>query len=93
MDKMTEKEFEKFAEIFQALSNKTRLQIVSGVMKDECSVSVMIEKLKLPQSTISQHLRVLRNLKIIKGRKEGSKRCYKVIDKRVRDIVEFIEQM
>lgn len=90
---MTEKEFEKFAEIFQALSNKTRLQIVSGVMKDECSVSVMIEKLKLPQSTISQHLRVLRNLKIIKGRKEGSKRCYKVIDKRVRDIVEFIEQM
>jgi len=72
---MTEKQFEKYAEIFKALSNKTRLQIISGVMKDECSVSMMVEKLKIPQSTISQHLRVLRNLKIIKGRREGSKRC------------------
>ncbi len=89
---MTEREFEKYAEIFKALSNKTRLQIISGVMKDECSVSMMVEKLKIPQSTISQHLRVLRNLKIIKGRREGSKRCYKVIDKTVWNIVELIEK-
>lgn len=90
---MTEKQFEQYAEIFKALSNKTRLQIVSGIMKNECSVSMMVQKLKLPQSTISQHLRVLRNLKIIKGRREGSKMCYKVIDKTVWDIVELIEKM
>ncbi len=90
---MTEKEFKKFAEIFQALSNKTRLQILSGVMKDECNVSTMIVKLKLPQSTISQHLRILRNLKIIERRREGAKWCYRVIDKRVWEIIKLIEQM
>lgn len=90
---MTEREFEKYAEIFKALSNKTRLQIISGVMKDECSVTMMTEKLKIPQSTISQHLRLLRNLKIIKGRREGAKKCYKVIDKKVWKIVELIERM
>lgn len=90
---MTDKQFEKYAEIFKALSNKTRLKIISGVMKDECSVTMMVDKLKIPQSTISQHLRVLRNLKIIKDKRKGSKRCYQVIDKRVWEIVELIEKI
>jgi len=93
MHDLTQKEFKKYAEIFQALSNKTRLQIIAGVMKDECSVTMMIQKLKLPQSTISQHLRILRNLEILERRKEGRKRCYRVIDKRVWRIVELIQEM
>ena len=47
------------------------------------------KELGLPQSTISQHLRILKNADIIKSRREGTKTCYKVIDVRVRKIVEI----
>ena len=64
---------------------------MAGLLKDECNVAQIQKVLKLPQSTISQHLRILKNADIIKGRKEGTKICYRVIDARVRKIVEIIK--
>jgi len=65
---------------------------VLGLLKDECNVAQIQKVLGLPQSTISQHLRILKNAGIIKGRKEGTKICYRVIDARVRKIVEIIKR-
>ena len=84
------KKFEQLSEILKALAHPARLQIVAGLLKDECNVSQVQQSLGLPQSTISQHLRVLRNAGIIKGRREGTKRCYRVIDTRVRGIIKMM---
>lgn len=84
--------YEKVSETLKALAHPARLKIVSGLLKDECNVTHIQKVLRLPQSTISQHLRILRNAGVIKGRKEGTKICYRVIDKQVRKIVGVIKK-
>ena len=82
----------KVSETLKALAHPARLKIVVGLLKDECNVAQIQKVLGLPQPTISQHLRILKNAGIIKGRREGSKICYRVIDGRVRTIVEIIKR-
>jgi len=84
--------YEEISETFKALAHPTRLKMVVGLIKDECNVTRIQKVLRLPQSTISQHLRVLKNAGIIKGRREGTKTCYRVIDARVRKIVEIVKR-
>ena len=86
------KKYEDISEMFKALAHPARLKIVVGLLKDECNVAQIQRVLGLPQSTISQHLRILKNADIIKGRREGTKTCYRVIDVRVRKIVEIIKR-
>jgi len=84
--------YEKVSEILKALAHPARLKMVIGLLKDECNVAQIQKVLGLPQSTISQHLRVLKNAGIIKGRREGTKTCYRVTNARVRKIVEIIKR-
>ncbi len=84
--------YEKASETLKALSHPARLKMVAGLLKDECNVAQIQKVLGMPQSTISQHLRILKNAGIIKGRREGTKTCYRVIDVRVRKIVEVIKR-
>jgi ArsR family transcriptional regulator len=84
--------YEEISETFKALAHPARLKMVVGLIKDECNVGQIQKVLRLPQSTISQHLRVLKNAGIIKGRREGTRTCYTVIDKRVRKIIELIKR-
>lgn len=81
------------AEILKALAHPTRLAIVMGLLKSngECNVSIMVEKLGLPQPNISQHLTILRSAGIIEGYRKGSLVCYKVIDGRVKKLIECME--
>jgi DNA-binding transcriptional ArsR family regulator len=84
--------YDKVSETLKALAHPARLRIVTGLVKDECNVAQIQKILRLPQSTISQHLRILKNADIIKGRKEGTKTCYRVIDTRVRRFMEIIKR-
>jgi len=84
--------YEKVSETLKALGHPARLKIVAGLLKDECNVAQIQKVLRLPQSTISQHLRILKNAGIIKGRREANKTCYSVIDARVRKIVGIIRR-
>ncbi len=84
--------YEKVSETLKALGHPARLKMVAGLLKDECNVAQIQKVLGLPQSTISQHLRILKNAGIIKGRREGTKTCYRVIDARVRKIVKIIKR-
>ena len=87
---MREKDIDEYVEVFKALANKTRLKMLMGVFKDECNVSRIVKKLNVPQSTISQHLSYLKGKGIVKGRREGTKVCYKVVDKKAREIIELL---
>ena len=84
--------YDKMSETLKALAHPARLKIVVGLLKDECSVGQIQKTLGLPQSTISQHLRILKNADVIKGRREGTKTCYRVIDAQVRKIIEMIRK-
>jgi DNA-binding transcriptional ArsR family regulator len=80
--------FEKKAEILKALSHPARLCIVKTLIDTgERNVMTMQNCLKVPQSTISQHLSILRTAGIIKGRREGLEVFYSVQDDIVIGIV------
>jgi len=81
--------FEKRAEILKALSHPARLCIVKALIDfGESNVMNMQRCLKVPQSTISQHLSVLKSAGIIKGRREGLEIFYSVQNDHVKDIIE-----
>ena len=84
--------YEEISEMLKALAHPARFKIVVGLLKDECNVGQIQKVLRLPQSTISQHLRILKNAGIIKGRREGTRTCYRVIDLRVREVMEIIKR-
>lgn len=81
---------EEFSEILKALAHPARLQLLAGLLENECNVAEIQQALSLPQSTISQHLRILKDRGIIKARREGTKRCYRVVDNRVRKIMRVL---
>lgn len=78
--------------ILKALGHPIRLEIVNNLMKDECNVNNMVKRLGIPQSTVSQHLRILQDKGIIKPRKEGVITCYRVVDKDVKDIIKILKR-
>lgn len=84
--------YKKASEVLKAMGHPARLQIINGIIENECSVTKIQEKLGLPQSTISQHLKILKNSKIIKGRRETTRVCYKVINKSVIEIINIIDK-
>lgn len=78
-------------EIFKALSYKTRLDIiVELIFKHECNVNSISKILNIPQSTISQHLTVLKNAGIIEGFRKGTQIYYKVINKQTSDVIKLM---
>ena len=85
-------DYSKDSELLKAIAHPVRLKIIRGLMTDECSVKEMVKVLKLPQSTVSQHLGILRSRGVITPSKEGVKTCYSVIDKRVKNIVEIFKK-
>lgn len=87
--------FEKRAEILKALSHPARLCIVKTLIdQGETNVMSMQNCLMAPQSTISQHLAVLKSAGIIKGRRHGLEVFYSVQNDHAKDIVDrlFTEQ-
>jgi len=87
---MDQEKLQEFSEILKALGHPIRLKIVEGLIKHPCHVNEVVAGLGLPQSTVSQHLGVLRNRGIISPRKEGVKTCYLVTDERIREILKFL---
>ena len=82
---------EEFAEILKALAHPIRLKIVCGLTKKtECNVSVMVEKLGVPQPTVSQHLNILKNAGIIQGFRKGTQICYKLTNETAKKIVKIM---
>ena len=78
--------------ILKALSHPDRLKIVIGLYHDECNVSACQKKMNLPQSTISQHLRTIREAGICISMRKGNRVCYKVIDEFAIEIIKIIEE-
>ncbi len=76
-------DYTKDSEILKALAHPVRLRIVHGLINNECNVDKIVKALKMPQSTVSQHLAILKIRGILQVRKEGVRTCYRVIDPRV----------
>lgn len=86
-------DYRKDSEILKTLGHPLRLKILEGLISNEdCNVGDIVKRLKMPQSTVSQHLALLRHKGIIAPKKQGVKTCYKVIDKRVNEMLAIFKK-
>ena len=65
------------ASFAKAFAHPARIAILQQIVKNKtCIVGSLTDMLPLSQSTISQHLKELKNIGIIKGEIEGPSICY-----------------
>lgn len=75
------------SQTFKALSDPTRIRILHLLFSGEYPVHEIAEKLSLLQSTVSHQLRFLKNLRLVKFRREGTTLFYSHDDEHVMDIL------
>jgi ArsR family transcriptional regulator, arsenate/arsenite/antimonite-responsive transcriptional repressor len=67
----------RLARMFKALGNPIRFQIMEYLAANQtCITNDIVNALPLAQSTVSQHLKVLREAGLIRGEVEGPATCY-----------------
>lgn len=67
----------RLARMLKALGNPVRFQIVEYLAENQtCITNDIVKSLPLAQSTVSQHLKVLREAGLIHGEIEGPATCY-----------------
>ena len=74
------------AQTFQALSDPTRVRLISALSSSELCVCDLAAVLEMNQSTVSHQLRSLRDLRLVKTRKEGRTVYYTLDDDHIRDL-------
>lgn len=70
MNEKIELEFGEKAKVFKALAHPTRLFIIHAIKDKEMSVKELTEIVGIDISTMSKHLDILKQHKIIKGKKD-----------------------
>jgi DNA-binding transcriptional ArsR family regulator len=72
----------KLAKYAKALGHPARIAILQLLIKrDECVCGDIVDELPLSQSTVSQHLKELKEAGLIKGEIDGAKVCYCIDEK------------
>ncbi len=77
------------ATLFRVFGDATRLQIMMELLKGERNVSDLTEALSMQQSAVSHQLTVLRNMKLVKARRDGKNVFYAPADNHVESILEI----
>lgn len=71
---------EQLAELARGLSHPHRLKIIKILAElpsdNQCMVSSIVDQLPIAQSTVSQHLKILKDTGWIEGRIDGPRVCY-----------------
>lgn len=74
------------AELFKVFGDTTRVKIISALFEAELCVCDIAELIHMTQSAISHQLRVLRQARLVKHRKEGKVVFYSLDDEHIKTI-------
>jgi len=82
---------EELAEFAKAIGHPARVQILRLLArKTGCVCGEIVEELPLAQSTVSQHLKILKECKLIRGDVDGPRVCYCIEPKSLRRLKALI---
>ncbi len=74
------------AEFFGALSDTSRVRIIAALTHGEMHVSALAETVGISESAISHHMRHLRQMRLVRTRKDGRYVFYALDDDHVADL-------
>ena len=84
----TLQEMDQISRIFKLLSDKTRLKILLSLEQGERNVTSIAESVHMEQSAVSHQLKMLKDNRMVRSRKEGKTVFYQLDDDHVFDILE-----
>lgn len=82
-----ETELYDLAELFKVFGDSTRIRILFVLFEAEVCVCDLAEVLHMTQSAISHQLKILKQSKLVKSRREGKSIFYSLADEHVRTII------
>ncbi len=84
----------KIANLAKALAHPARIAILEYIMSvDSCICGDIVNKLPLAQPTISQHLKELKQVGLIKGSIEGNAICYCINDQTMDELIHYFSKI
>ena len=83
---------ERVSDFFKNFSDYTRLKIVKELLNEEFSVTELSERLGISQTAVSHQLRILREARIVKYRREAQQIFYTIDDKHIKEMLMIITQ-
>jgi len=92
MELPSQTELEKISILFKVLGDQTRMTIISALLKEEMCVCDISYLLNMSQSLISHQLRVLREARLVKFRREGKVVYYTLDDRHIELIVQYAHE-
>ena len=83
-----EDELYDLAELFKVFGDSTRIRILYVLFQSELCVCDLAEALQMTQSAISHQLKILKQARLVTGRREGKSVFYALADDHVRSIID-----
>ncbi len=68
------------AELFRAFSDTSRVRILSAIVEQEMNISALAKLVGVTESAVSHHMRGLRQMRLVKSRRDGKEVYYTVDD-------------
>ena len=78
------------AEFCQALSDPKRILILYELGHGPSNVGDLAERLSLSQPTVSRHLKVLRDRRMVRAARDGTNVYYSIADRRVLEALDLL---
>jgi ArsR family transcriptional regulator len=82
-----EEEIYELSDLFKVLGDSTRLKILFALFSSEICVQCLAELLDMNQSAVSHQLRILKQSRLVKFRKEGKFKFYSLDDEHVCQLI------
>lgn len=87
MNQLTEDNLIDLGELFKVFGDSTRIKILFNLQESEKSVGQLAEELGMTDSAISHQLKILKDSKLVRGRREGKQIYYALDDDHVLSIL------
>ena len=84
--KQKDKNLNDLAELFKVFADSSRIRLLDVLFEKEMCVSELAKELDMSQSAISHQLRILKNSKLVKTRREGKHIYYSMDDDHIKII-------
>ena len=87
-EKLDQETADQIAALFKGFADPTRVKILALLLGQEVCVTCIAEEINLSQSAVSHQLRILKQMQLVKFRREGKNLLYSLADDHVQIILE-----
>lgn len=79
-------------DVFNAIAEPRRREIINALLGvEEQSVNELVERLRLPQPTVSKHLGVLKKVGVVTVTRQGQQRLYRLNPQQLKPIHDWVK--